>query len=61
MIIDRPRKLPISTIRAGDLSSAARFQRRRAWSSVIQPSTSETDSQACANVVEGEVTMLPMR
>ena len=38
-------KLPISTICAPAPSSAARSWRRRAWSSVIQPSTSATDAR----------------
>ena len=43
-IIDRP-KLPISTICAPAPSSTTRSWRRRAWSSVIQPSTSATDAR----------------
>src|SRR5207248_2414351 len=55
MVVDRPLNDPISTMREPGSSAAARSHSRRAWPSVIHPSTSATAATASAK--DGRVTM----
>ena len=52
-IIERPRKLPISTICPPGFTSEAQSHSLRAWPGVIQPSTSATAALAASNPGSG--------
>ena len=59
-IIDRPRKLPISTMRPPAGTSAARAETRATWSGLNQPSTpSSASSRAGSRAGSGVVTAAP--